>query len=201
VSRGSWFWFLGSALFLSIWIHGLGVFFLILGIAVLILQPLCHPFLKERLRNFFIFSDAGSKDRRFMWQAGWKMFISRPLIGVGLGTFMFNFKKFVASNYPYGIAYAHNCYLQMASEIGVIGLVSFLSILTVFFYQGIKTLKSKEKNFHWHILLASLAGILGYCIQMGVDTILYSLDLGMLFWLVLGLGVAAMRNMDKEPAA
>ena len=44
----------------------------------------------------------------------------------------------------------------------------------------------------------SLAGILGYCAQMGVDTILYSLDLGMLFWLVLGMGVAAMRNMDAK---
>ena len=198
VSRGAWFAFLGSTLFLSIWIHGLGVFFLILGIVMVIIQPFCHPFIKERLANFFIFSDSSSMDRKFIWQAGWKMFVSSPWIGVGIGTFMDNFKKFIAVDYKYTAAYAHNCYLQMASEIGIIGLMAFLSILAVFFYQGIKTLKSQERTFHWYILLASLAGILGYCVQMGVDTILYSLDLGMLFWLVLGMGVAAMRNMDAK---
>lgn len=195
VSRGAWFAFLGSTLFLSIWIHGLGVFFLILGIVMVIIQPFCHPFIRERLANFFIFSDTASMDRQFIWQAGWEMFVSSPWIGVGLGTFMFNFKKFIATDYKYTAAYAHNCYLQMASEIGIIGLMAFLSILAVFFYQGIRALKSQERTFHWYILLASLAGILGYCVQMGVDTILYSLDLGMLFWLVLGMGVAAMSKV------
>ena len=31
---------------------------------------------------------------------------------------------------------------------------------------------------------------------MGVDTTLYSLDLGMLFWLVMGIGVAALKNLE-----
>ena len=197
VSRGAWFAFLGSILFLSIWIHSLGVLFMILGIVMVIIQPFFHPFIKERLANFFIFSDTSSMDRKYIWLAGWKMFISKPWFGVGIGTFMDNFKKFIAIDYKHTAAYAHNCYLQMASEIGIIGLMAFLSMLAVFFYQGIRTLKSQERTFHWYILLASLAGILGYCVQMGVDTILYSLDLGMLFWLVLGMGVAAMRNMEK----
>ncbi len=200
VSRGAWFNFLGSTLFMSIWIHVLGVFFLILGIIMVIIHPVCHPFIKERLANFFIFSDTASMDRKFIWQAGWKMFVSSPWIGVGIGTFMDNFKKFIAADYKYTAAYAHNCYLQMASEIGIIGLLAFLSILAVFFYQGIKALKSHERTFQWYVLLASLAGILGYCVQMGVDTILYSLDLGMLFWLVLGMGVAASRNLEIESA-
>lgn len=195
VSRGAWFAFLGSTLFLSIWIHSLGVFFLILGVVMVVIQPFCHPFIKERLANFLIFSDTSSMDRKFIWQAGWKMFISSPWIGVGVGTFMDNFKKFIATDYKYTAAYAHNCYLQMASEMGVIGLAAFLSILAVFFYQGIKALKTQERTFYWYILLASLAAILGYCVQMGVDTILYSLDLGMLFWLVLGMGVAAMSKV------
>lgn len=199
-SRGGWFAFLGSTLFLSIWMHALGVFFLILGIVMVTIQPFCHPFIKERLANFFIFSDTSSMDRKFIWQAGWKMFIAHPWIGLGLGTFMFNFKEFIASDYKYTPAYAHNCYLQMASEIGVIGLMAFLSLLAVFFYQGVSALRSQERTFHWYILLASLAGISGYCVQMGVDTILYSLDLGMLFWLVMGMGVAAMRNLKKESA-
>ena len=200
VSRGAWLAFFVSTLFLSIWIHILGVIFLILGIILVAIQPLCHPFIQERLANFFIFTDTSSIDRKFIWQAGWKMFISKPWIGIGLGTFMFNFKKFIANDYKYSAAYAHNCYLQMASEIGIIGLVSFLLILALFFYSGIKALNTCEKKFNWYVLLASLAAILGYSVQMAVDTILYSLDLGMLFWLVLGIGVAALKNLEVDSA-
>ena len=155
-------------------------------------------YLKERLRDFFVFTDTSSIDRKIIWQTGWKMFMSKPWIGVGLGTFMFNFKRFVVEKYPYGVPYANNCYLQMASEIGIIGLLAFLFIIGLFFYHGLKFLRSKERDFFWYALLASQAAILGYCVQMGVDTILYSLDLGMLFWLVLGIGVAAMKNLKSR---
>lgn len=199
VSRGAWFAFLGAALFMSIWLRPLGVFFLILSLLIVVTQPLCHPFLKERLNNFFNFLDNSGADRKIIWQAAWKMFILKPWIGLGLGTFMFNFNKFVVDGYPYGVPYAHNCYLQMASESGIIGLVSFLSILVLFFYYGIKSLSKKGRAFSWYILLASQASILGYCIQMSVDTTFYSLDLGILFWFMLGLGVAALKNIKQEP--
>lgn len=199
-SRGAWLAFLTSILFMSIWLRSLVVFLIVLGIVVLITRIFYPPFVKEKLTKFLVFSDTSSIERKFIWQVGWKMFITKPWIGLGLGTFMFNFKKFIANGYEYGPAYAHNCYLQMASEIGIIGLVSFLLILVSFFYSGIKALNTYEKKFSWYVLLASLAAISGYCVQMAVDTILYSLDLGMLFWLVLGMGVAAMNNLKRESA-
>lgn len=198
ISRGAWFAFLSSVLFLAVWIRSLSSLFLILGIIMIITQQFYPLYLKERFKDFFVFTDTSSIDRKIIWQAGWKMFMFKPWIGVGLGTFMFNFKRFVIEKYPHGVPYAHNCYLQMASEIGIIGLSAFLFIIGLFFYHGLKFLRSKERNFFWYVLLASQAAILGYCVQMGVDTILYSLDLGMLFWLVLGIGVAAMQNLKSR---
>ena len=198
VSRGAWLAFLTSVLFMSIWIHGLAVFLLLLGMFIIATYVFYPPFLKERLIKFFVFSDTSSIDRKFIWQAGWKMFVANPWLGVGLGTFMFNFKKFISEDYQYTAAYAHNCYLQMASEMGLIGLLAFLFIPGLFFYHGIKILNSSARNFYWYTLLASLAAIIGYCVQMGVDTTLYSLDLGMLFWLVLGIGVAALKNLEAD---
>ncbi len=195
ISRGAWLAYLTSVLFMSIWVRALAVFLLVLGIFVLATYVFYPPLLKERLAKFFFFSDTIDLDRKFIWQAGWKMFVSRPWIGLGLGTFMFNFKKFIAEDYKFTASYAHNCYLQMASELGVIGLLAFLSILGLFFYQGIKALNKGERNFYWYILLASQAAIFGYCVQMGVDTTLYTLDLGMLFWLVLGMGTAAISKV------
>ena len=127
------------------------------------------------------------------------MFKANPWFGLGLGTFMFNFKEFVTDKSFY-IAYAHNCYLQIIAETGIIGLFSFLLILIFFFFRGIKLLISAQKTLSWYLLLASLASLLGYCIHMAVETILYSLDLGLLFWLIMSFGVAIMNNLEAEEA-
>ncbi|MFA5357114.1 MAG: O-antigen ligase family protein [Candidatus Omnitrophota bacterium] len=204
VSRGAWLGFISSVLFLGVWIPSVAVFFIILVLLFLFIKPFFHPAVSERLGNLFNFfapeftNDAGSIERKIFWAAGWKMFIARPWIGLGLGTFMFNFKEYVASDYLYGPSYAHNCYLQMLTENGIIGLVSFLLIPAVFFYAGIKLMRVREKVFFWYILLASLAAVLGYSVQMFVDTNIYSLDLGMLFWVLLGIGAAAMNNIRPE---
>lgn len=198
VSRGAWLAFLASLLFMSMWLKSLLIFLMIIAIASIAIQPFCQPMLRNRLANFLnLFSEADT-DRKMMWRIAWNMFGSSPWLGVGLGTFMFNFKKFAAEDFSYGISYAHNCHLQMASEIGIIGWLAFLSILFLFFYKGIKTLNTKPKIFSWYILLSAQAAIFGYSVQMGVDTILYSLDLGMLFWLVLGLGVSALKNLEFQ---
>lgn len=193
VSRGAWFAFIASMLFMCIWIKALGLLFLIIGLFIIITQQFYNPYLKIRLTKLFILQEQSSMDRLMIWSVAKNMFLSRPLVGVGLGTFMFNFDKFLTKDYPFGIPYAHNCYLQMAAETGMLGLVSFLLVLSLFFYKGIKILNVNKRNFSWYILLATLASVLGYCVQMGVDTSFYSLDLGMLFWLLLGMGVAAMK--------
>ncbi|MFA5410283.1 MAG: O-antigen ligase family protein [Candidatus Omnitrophota bacterium] len=198
VSRGAWFGFIASLLFVSIWIKAMGLFFLVLGIFIIATHQFYAPLLKDRLANFFVFSDNSSVDRNMIWEIAGRMFMRRPLIGLGLGTFMFNFSKFAAGGYPYSIPYAHNCYLQIAAEIGIFGLVSFLSILILFFSYGIDLIVTRQKTFFWYVLLASLAAILAYSIQMTVDTSLYSLDLGALFWFTLGLGVAAMKGIETE---
>lgn len=205
VSRGAWLGFVVSVLFLGIWLPSIAAIFIILGLLILVMRSFFHPLIKVRLNilfNFFdpeFIADAGSVERKIIWRAGWRMFLSKPIMGVGLGTFMFNFKKFLAQDYPFGPFYAHNCYLQMAAEIGVIGLFFFLLIILLFYLQGIVNLNNKNipKTYSWYMLLGSLAALLGYCVHMAVDTSFYSLDLGILFWILLGLGVAAMNSIQK----
>jgi len=198
ISRGAWFGLISTMLFMSAWIRPLGVFLIAIALFIIATHQFYYPVLRERLSNFFIFSDHSSMDRRMIWEAAWKMIMHNPLLGLGLGTFMFNFKEYVVEGYPFDIPYAHNCYLQMGAEIGIIGLSSFLFILMLFFFRGIRILNLNQQTFSWYILLASLASVLGYCVQMAVDTNFYSLDLGMLFWLLLGLGVAATKIVGQE---
>ena len=53
-----------------------------------------------------------------------------------------------------------------------------------------------QRVFSWYVLLGSLTAILSYSLQMGVDTFFYSVDLGILFWLILGIGIAAAKNLE-----
>jgi O-antigen ligase len=197
VSRGAWFAFIGSILFMSIWLPYLGIAIGILSLLVAFTLQFSTTLLNVRLNNFFIFKDGSSIVRIGIWQAGWNMFKASPWLGLGLGTFMFNFKDFVEDKSLY-IAYAHNCYLQISAETGIIGLISFLLILIFFFFRGIRLLVSTQKTFDWYLLLATLASLLGYCIHMAVETILYSVDLGLLFWLIMGFGVAIMNSIEVK---
>jgi O-antigen ligase len=198
VSRGGWFSFIGIMLFMGLWIRPLGILFLTIVTLIFIAIKYYSPFLKIPTIKWVSFFNASSMDRKILWQIAWRMFQSSPLIGLGLGTFMFNFKRFMPESYIHGIQYAHNCYLQLLAELGVIGLVLFLSILVFYFYQAVKLLNSHGKIFFWYILLASTASVLGFCLHMFVETNFYSLDLGMLFWLVLGLGAASMEKVKLE---
>jgi len=198
VSRGAWFAFIGTILFMSMWIHSLGIVFLIVGIFILATQQFYFPVLKNRISSFFVFQDSSSQDRMIMWTTAWNMFLAKPLVGLGLGTFMFNFPKYLNEVYIHGTPYAHNCYLQMASEIGSLGLVSFLAILAILFMRGVIILNKWEKSFNWYVLLASLAAVLGFCVQMTVDTNFYNLDLGVLLWLMIGVAASSIISLDPR---
>ncbi|MBL7198377.1 MAG: hypothetical protein ISS47_09810 [Candidatus Omnitrophica bacterium] len=82
--------------------------------------------------------------------------------------------------------YAHNCYLQMLAEIGIIGLASFLWIIGRLFKSSIRSFK-KSRDL---LLLGLLAGIIAFLVHSFFDTNLYSLQLSVLFWAMLGLTVA-----------
>jgi len=201
VSRGAWFAFLAVLFFMCAWIKPLRLVVLFLVLFVAATKFLFPPLVRQRFGDFFVFKDISSQDRKMIWAAGWKMFLSHPILGLGLGTFMFNFETFVVKGYPYGIPYAHNCYLQMMAEIGIIGLLAFLLILFFIFFHACRTLKSAQRSFAWYSLLGSTAAVLGYCVSMGLDTFLYQVDLGILFWLLMGMAVASMNIIKSGKAS
>ncbi len=89
--------------------------------------------------------------------------------------------------------YAHNCYLQMAAEIGIIGLLAFLAMIGVllkYAWSALPTIASYQDK----VLLASLlAGLAGFLVQSFFDTTLYSVQLGNLMWVLIGFIVVIPR--------
>ncbi len=87
--------------------------------------------------NNYTISDPGYI-RKGMWQGTLKLIISSPkilLIGSGLQTFPYEFQQFrpksmnMASEWNFILNKPHNYYLELASEVGLLGLSSYLLIL------------------------------------------------------------------------
>ena len=151
---------------------------LLLAAAVLFFCYLARLTLREALT----LTDIGSRDRATMWKTAWAMIQANPLWGHGINTFMANYTKYVgdSSRWP---AYAHNCYLQIVAETGVVGLVPFVAFLLFLGSCIYETLKIRKDP-----LLAGLAaGLLAFLVQSTFDTNFYALRQAALFWTLAGI--------------
>lgn len=201
IARGAWFGLIGAVCFLGVLenkkIAYFAVAFLLIG-GITITYFVDIPLgIVERLKSIFICSHS-SLDRRIIWHAAIQMIKDKPLFGHGLSTFMGKFPAY-GQDYYYlkegVIPYAHNCYLQLAAETGITGLLSFLLLLWMFLTHTVRSLTKKIKNKFQHAVLSGVsAGIIATLIHSAVDTNLYSLQLSVLFWIMLGLNAALQQD-------
>ncbi len=114
--------------------------------------------------------------RAFYNQTALSIIGDQPWLGIGLGNFVWQIRETLHLLAGWLHQPAHNLYLLIASELGLIGLVVFL----IFIFRLLKEVKSRE-YFGWFIVLSFL--LIGL-----FDHFFWTLQQGQLiFWLVLGL--------------
>ena len=161
---------------------------------------------KSRILNEFNFNNVSIRHRFDLWQTGWNMFIDRPLLGQGLGTYMDNYEKFRQEptyrppGKP-GIWYAHNSYLQMLAETGIFGTLPFLIIIFILFNKSLNIVIRYKNGYLSSLLLGVSTGLSAYLVQIFFDSTFYSLTSCMLFWYVLAVLVVVIRMIEKENLA
>jgi O-antigen ligase len=143
-------------------------------------------------------SEIGKIDRVFMWKAAARMIRDRPILGHGVNTFMANYMTYWVGGERQP-RYAHNCYLQVAAETGLLGLISFLAVLGLFFHtlaDGIR------RNVEEHVLLFGCAiGLLAFALQAAVDTNFYALRQAALFWVLAGFALGLYHRTSPAASA
>lgn len=130
--------------------------------------------------------------RSSVWEAGIKMFMDNPLIGVGIGSFP------LLSD-AYGSVFldaAHNVYIHLLSSYGLIGFTIFLFLLFTIVTSIVKGFKYISNEGHKLVLLGISLGLTIFFIQ-GIVVIFKFIE--MEFWALLGLAMAALNvYMSQE---
>lgn len=80
-------------------------------------------------------------ERMVHWMVAGNMFLSSPWVGVGIGNFNALFNKFGVQGWPYSRGHAHNYYLNLAAEVGVIGLAGYLIMLITAIIVGVRAIR------------------------------------------------------------
>ncbi len=74
--------------------------------------------------------DASNELRLRVWKAGWRMFLDHLLLGVGAGQFPTAYGTTYAGRLHVAWMNPHNLFLQVACELGVVGLIVFSYFVT-----------------------------------------------------------------------
>ncbi|HRI59269.1 MAG TPA: O-antigen ligase family protein, partial [Saprospiraceae bacterium] len=132
--------------------------------------------LTERLNPLTYLESATANERRFVWYKTDLLNADHFWLGVGNGSWKFWFpSKNIQGGYrlqEQNVVFTrvHNDYLEVRSEMGIIGAVLFCIIFGVAFLAAIRGVRKHEADIRVrHDLLVLTAGLLGYCIIQYFD--------------------------------
>jgi O-antigen ligase len=100
-----------------------------------------------------ILSPDNTSNRESLWTVAGTMVSEQPLVGVGAGNFSVvePFYTVRAINLPRVDLVSegelvHNSYLQVLAELGLLGLVAFLGIITSTLVVGVRAVRASKRN-------------------------------------------------------
>ena len=108
------------------------VLVVVLGIAAIVAVALTfeRSFVEDRLHAKFTVADDNVESRRALWGGALDMAADRPVLGVGTGLYPERAADYVVDE-PYGIVepVAHNAYLEVLAEGGVLAVLPFAAFV------------------------------------------------------------------------
>lgn len=153
----------------------------------------------RRMANDPLMTD-GATDRRGVWGDALTMFGAHPILGVGLGAFETVYPMYGRGDGSFVIEFAHNDYLQVLSDSGVVGGALALWFVIMVFRSFAGAVKSRDPLVS-AFALGGGAGIFAILVHSLFDFNLQIPSNALLFLVlsavVSGIG-AASRNLNQN---
>jgi O-antigen ligase len=88
-----------------------------------------------------------NSERVAHWYVGIQMFINHPWLGVGIGNYQFDYAQYAPGIFVLPLGHAHNYYINIAAETGIVGLFCFLAFLIAIFVAGGHSIHSINSRY------------------------------------------------------
>lgn len=185
-SRGAWLGAIGAMISYGFWEKRarIKVAIVLLVGSVLLLG---FPFLRDRLISIGDFFHPLTQERVYIWKASWDMIKAHPLLGIGMDNFSLAYEEYMVEGAKISNpSFAHNIFLNIWVEGGLLALLSFVGIVIITFMKGFRLIRSSS-GLSRAVAIASFSALLGILIHNQVDCTLYSMHVGPIFWLLVGM--------------
>ena len=153
-------------------------------------------FSKEYIQTLLKGTVSPGMGRSSYWREALGVIYDHPVFGAGLNTYS---RVAPAYKITWG-GYPHNSYLQIAAELGLVGLGAFLWMLWTFFRGSFQCINRMPVGYLRCVLIGTLAGFFAYLVQSFFDTTFYSVQLSMFLWIMMALAVAVQKIFRSQPA-
>ncbi|MDM7923243.1 MAG: O-antigen ligase family protein [Pyrinomonadaceae bacterium] len=107
--------------------------------------------------------------RLHFWAVALKIFLANPVFGVGFDAFGAAFTRFDTWNGTFRLEQAHNDYLQMLADGGILGFACIAAFVVLFFKRVLGSIAKVEDRFERSAAIGALAGCVGILVHNLVD--------------------------------
>jgi putative inorganic carbon (HCO3(-)) transporter len=139
-------------------------------------------------------------ERMVHWQVAGNMFLSSPWTGVGIGNFNALFDKFGVQGWPYSRGHAHNYYLNLLAEVGIIGLTGYMIMLITAFMVGFRALRRvrlRGDMFGDAVVIGALGILTTFAVHNFFEN-LHALNMGIHWGAALALFTVVSRQLSVD---
>ena len=196
-SRGAWI-----SLLAVIGVYGMlcnrKIFWLLILLPVVMLCG--HDAVLERIMSIINPTDTSSTLRIALWESTIAMIRDKPLLGIGWGSYWLVYPEydFFLNNANVTIFHAHNMYLNIAAEIGIPGLLTFLWLMYGHVRLALSVLSAAFESWSSGLMLGIIAAIGGIIINGLTDYVMFNIQLSMLYWLLNGLIIIVWQQSQSK---
>lgn len=145
----------------------------------------------------------GSNDvtsgRTEIWSVSLQIIKDYPIFGVGLGAYSIAYTPYDTLNGLSRVEQAHNDYLQVLTDAGLIGLIIGAGFLFLLFKTGLKNVNTNN-TFRRGVAVGAFAGCFAVLVHSFFDFVLHTTAVSVLFLTLMALVVVSGREYsdDKE---
>lgn len=181
----------------------LGIFFLLFGVAYpiayspqFLISKSDRALLRKRISSIFDFGETSNTQRLLIWKASLKSIVKHPALGIGIGNFPVVLNQDIKLSKAGSSA--HNLYLHIAAEMGLLALVAALWFLIVLIQKIFRHFRDSPDTFLTHYYGGLLFVVPWVLLYLLTDVALYDERALLLFVMVCALILPSHGNQTAR---